>query len=109
MRLGLRKTIFTLPQNTATPTMASTIYGNQDGVDERHRHRYEVNPEYVETLEKAGLRFTGVDDRGERMEIIELDQKMHPFFFATQFHPEFMSHPHSPSPPFVAFMKASMP
>ena len=60
---------------------------------ERHRHRYEVNPKYVEDLTAAGLLFTGKDDTGTRMEIVELPRDVHPFFFATQFHPEFLSRP----------------
>jgi CTP synthase len=62
---------------------------------ERHRHRYEVNPAFVQTIEKdgEGLLFTGRDDQGERMEIAELSRAVHPFYFGTQFHPEFKSRP----------------
>jgi hypothetical protein len=74
---------------------------------ERHRHRYEVNPEYVGPLQGAGLHFTGTDDRGVRMEIVELDRREHPFFFAVQYHPEFQSHPHRPSPPFLGLIYAA--
>ena len=55
---------------------------------ERHRHRYEVNPDMVKQLEAAGLRFTGRDDTGIRMEIAELSRDIHPFYFGTQYHPE---------------------
>ena len=105
MRLGSRQTLFHQYDNE--PSIAETIYNNEVGVFERHRHRYEVNPEMVPLLEDAGLRFTGVDDKGQRMEIIELPETTHPFFFATQFHPEFKSRPQSPSPPFSAFIKAA--
>jgi len=74
----------------------------------RHRHRYEVNPEYVPQLESKGLKFVAQDiDTGKRMEIVELDTKIHPFFLGTQFHPEFETHVESPSPPFLGFVKAS--
>eukprot|EP00944_MAST-04C_sp_MAST-4C-sp1_P010826 g10826.t1 len=105
MRLGSRQTLFHQYDNE--PSIAETIYNNEVGVFERHRHRYEVNPEMVPLLEDAGLRFTGVDDKGQRMEIIELPESTHPFFFATQFHPEFKTRPQSPSPPFSAFIQAA--
>lgn len=70
-------------------------------------HRYEVNPEYVAALQAAGLHFVGTDDRQVRMEIVELDREAHPFFFAAQYHPEFQSHPHRPSPPFHGFILAA--
>jgi hypothetical protein len=66
-----------------------------------------VNPEYVGPLQGAGLHFTGTDDRGVRMEIVELDRREHPFFFAVQYHPEFQSHPHRPSPPFLGLIYAA--
>jgi CTP synthase len=105
MRLGSRQTLF--HQYNEEVSIAETVYGNNIGVFERHRHRYEVNPEYVTQLEDGGLRFTGVDDKGQRMEIIELPESVHPFFFATQFHPEFKTRPQSPSPPFAAFIQAA--
>lgn len=74
---------------------------------ERHRHRYEVNPDYVPALTNAGLIFSGTDDRSQRMEIVELDRAAHPFFFACQYHPEFQSHPGAPSPPFHGFVLAA--
>jgi CTP synthase len=69
---------------------------DSEKISERHRHRYEVNPEYIERLESVGWRFTGRSDSGKRMEIGELEN--HPFFVASQFHPEFKSRPLSPSP-----------
>jgi CTP synthase len=105
MRLGSRQTLF--HRYGEEVSIAETVYGNSTGVYERHRHRYEVNPEYVPKLEDYGLRFTGVDDKGQRMEIIELPESVHPFFFAAQFHPEFKTRPQSPSPPFAAFIQAA--
>jgi Glutamine amidotransferase class-I len=126
MRLGARPTIIrrklkadpTTNVNEATATsgttvprtrsLASDLYGRDVKVIwERHRHRYEVNPEYVQALESAGLHFTGVDDRSVRMEIVELDRAIHPYFFAVQYHPEFQSQPHRPSPPFLGLILAA--
>jgi len=87
-------------------TMARRMY-KEEVVRERHRHRYEVNPEYVEMLEGAGLTFSGISPDGHLMEILELPKKEHPFFFGTQFHPEFTSTPLNPGPPFVEFIKAA--
>ncbi|OPX67265.1 MAG: CTP synthase [Methanoregulaceae archaeon PtaB.Bin056] len=82
-------------------TLAMQVYGERE-ITERHRHRYEVNPRYIPDLEKAGLVFSGTFEN--RMEICEISD--HPFFMATQFHPEFRSRPTRPSPPFVGFVKA---
>ncbi|MEI7720065.1 MAG: CTP synthase [bacterium] len=76
-------------------------------VSERHRHRYEVNPQYIEQLESAGLVFSGRSPSGKLMEIAELPKTAHPFFVGTQFHPEFLSRPLAPHPLFVAFVKAA--
>lgn len=73
-------------------------------VMERHRHRYEINPDTVARIEEQGLFFTGKDESGTRMEIAELPRSKHPFYFAVQFHPEFKSRPNRPSPPFFAFV-----
>lgn len=86
-------------------TVASSAYGKKT-VSERHRHRYEVHPEYVELLEKAGLVFSGTSPDGGLMEIAELPREKHPFFLGTQFHPEFQSTPLDPHPLFVEFVKA---
>ncbi|MFZ2299973.1 MAG: CTP synthase [Candidatus Moraniibacteriota bacterium] len=86
-------------------TIAHEAYG-KGSVLERHRHRYEVNPEYVERLQKAGLVFSAVSPDGILMEIAELPKKKHPFFLATQFHPEFQSSLLHPHPLFVAFLTA---
>jgi CTP synthase len=74
---------------------------------ERHRHRYEVNPEYIAQLEKGGLVFSGRSPDGTLMEIAELPRSVHPFFLGTQFHPELLARPLVPHPLFTAFMKAS--
>lgn len=77
-------------------------------IAERHRHRYEVNPEFVRKLEKKGLVFSGVSPDRRLMEILELPKKTHPFFVATQFHPEFKSRPLDPHPLFQEFIKAAV-
>ncbi len=86
-------------------TLAHEAYGKKS-VLERHRHRYEVNPEYVERLKEAGLVFSATSPDGILMEIAELPKGEHPFFLASQFHPEFQSSLLSPNPLFLAFLKA---
>jgi len=76
-------------------------------ISERHRHRYEVNPKYIERIEKKGLVFSGVSPDRRLMEIAELPQSVHPFFLGTQFHPEFKSRPLQPHPLFVEFIRAA--
>ncbi len=88
-------------------TLAERVYQRRK-VIERHRHRYEVNPGYIDVIEERGAVFSGTDRSGLRMEILELEGDQHPFFFATQFHPEFKSRPGRPSPPFKAFVEACM-
>lgn len=78
-----------------------------DGVLERHRHRYEVNPDYAGALEDAGLIFSGTSPDGRLMEIAELPTDAHPFFVGVQFHPELQARPLSPHPLFTAFVKAA--
>ncbi len=99
MRLGAYQAVI------AAKTLARLAYG-EDAVMERHRHRYEVNPEYVGDLRKAGLVFSGTSPDGRLMEIAELPKAVHPFFLATQFHPEFQSSLLHPHPLFLAFLKA---
>ena len=82
-------------------------YGEKE-VSERHRHRYEINPKYVEQLEKAGLVFSGQWQDGKLMEIAELPKDVHPFMVGTQFHPELRARPLSPHPLFTAFIKAAI-
>jgi len=95
MRLGAHET------QIQADTLAESIY-QSDSCTERHRHRYEVNPEYIDQLESGNMTFSG--KAGRRMEILELDD--HPFFLGTQFHPEFRSRPDRASPPFVGFLEA---
>jgi len=95
MRLGAHET------DVQPGTLAHAVYGDTT-CTERHRHRYEVNPEYIEDLEDAGLTFSGRTNN--RMEILELDD--HPYYFGTQFHPEFRSRPGRASPPFVGLIDA---
>ncbi|KAL1956975.1 hypothetical protein VTO42DRAFT_6464 [Malbranchea cinnamomea] len=100
MRLGSRPTIF---QEGTQWSKLRALYGvDRDSIDERHRHRYEVNPAYIDRLQAAGLHFIGKDDKGERMEIIEL--KDHPWFVGVQFHPEYLSRVLAPSKPFLGFV-----
>ncbi|MEL6349885.1 MAG: CTP synthase [Myxococcota bacterium] len=77
-----------------------------DRIDERHRHRYEVNPEYFEALESSGMQVSGRSPEGRLAEMIELEG--HPYFVACQFHPEFKSRPLEPHPLFTAFIKAGL-
>ena len=72
---------------------------------ERHRHRYEVNPDLIEQIEEAGLKFVGKDETGQRCEIFELDS--HPYYVGVQYHPEFKSRPGRPSPPFLGLLMAA--
>jgi len=85
-------------------TLAHKIYGKTE-ISERHRHRYEVNINYKEQLEKVGLIFSGLSPDGKLPEIVEY--KNHPFFVAVQYHPEFKSRPFEPHPLFVKFIEAS--
>lgn len=87
-------------------SIAARAYGARE-VIERHRHRYEVNPEYVERLTAKGLVFSGTSPDASLMEIIELPEEVHPFFVGVQFHPEFHARPLAPHPIFTAFVKAS--
>lgn len=73
---------------------------------ERHRHRYEVNPDYWNSLEREGLVLSGLSEDGRRVEIIELSD--HPFFLATQYHPEFKSRPGKPDPAYYGFVKTAL-
>ncbi len=87
-------------------TLAASIYGAQ--VNERHRHRYEVNNHYVEQLKKAGLVVSARTPTEDLCEMIELPQSMHPWFVACQFHPEFTSNPRIGHPLFKAYVEAAI-
>ncbi len=100
MRLGA------YPAAIEEKTVAFGAYGKHL-VSERHRHRYEVNPKYIDILKNHGLVFSGFSPDRRLMEIMELPRSVHPFFMGTQFHPELKSRPLSPHPVFKAFMKAA--
>lgn len=100
MRLGKRKTVF-----TSSDSVLKKLYDNAEFIEERHRHRYEVNPELTQQFEEKGLRFVGHDTEGQRMEVVELED--HPYFVGVQFHPEFSSRPMKPSPPYLGLMLAA--
>jgi CTP synthase len=99
MRLGL------YPCKLEPGTRAAKAYG-EAVVYERHRHRFEFNNRYREVLEEAGVVFSGTSPTGRLVEIMEL--RNHPFFVASQFHPEFRSRPHRPHPLFDGFMSACL-
>ncbi|MGA8941979.1 MAG: CTP synthase [Thermoactinomyces sp.] len=99
MRLGL------YPCKVSPDSFAHQAYGT-DLVYERHRHRYEFNNEYRESLEKVGYRFSGTSPDGRLVEIVEYIH--HPWFVASQFHPEFISRPNRPQPLFREFVKAAL-
>jgi CTP synthase len=86
-------------------SLAYEIYGRCEEISERHRHRYEFNPEYKKLLEEKGLKFSGMSPDEKFVEIIEIPD--HPFFIGCQFHPEYKSKPLAPHPIFVAFVKAA--
>ncbi|HPN96328.1 MAG TPA: CTP synthase [Candidatus Moranbacteria bacterium] len=88
-------------------TIAYGAY-KKNKISERHRHRWEVNPEYIERLEKGGLIFSGVSPDSRLMEVTELPKSSHPFFLGTQFHPELKSGPLKSHPLFYEFVKASI-
>lgn len=87
-------------------TIAASIYGIQ--VNERHRHRYEVNNHYVEQLKEAGLIVSARTPTEDLCEMVELPQDMHPWFVGCQFHPEFTSNPRTGHPLFIAYLKAAL-
>lgn len=101
MRLGA------YPAYLKKGTLARSAY-KKELVEERHRHRYEVNPAYIPQLEKAGLVFSATSPDGVLMEIAELPRKIHPFMLGTQFHPELQSRPLAPHPLFTEFLRAAI-
>ncbi|MEI8001871.1 MAG: CTP synthase [Actinomycetes bacterium] len=100
MRLGL------YPAKLRPGTVVETAYG-EEVVYERHRHRYEVNNKYRARLEESGLVCSGTSPDGRLVEFVELPTSVHPFFVATQAHPEFTSRPDRPHPLFAAFVRAA--
>ncbi len=99
MRLGSHKIL------VEQGTLAYSLYKSKE-IDERHRHRFEVNPLHIPTLEKGGLVFSGKSVDGRRMELLELPGKF--FFLASQFHGEFKSRPDKPDPEYYGFVKACL-
>jgi len=99
MRLGAHKIM------VEKGTLAHRLYGAEE-IFERHRHRWEVNPDYWSTLKKNGLVFSGKSPDSRRMEILELPDRF--FFFASQFHGEFKSRPGKPDPEYYGFIKACL-
>jgi CTP synthase len=101
MRLGA------YPCHLKEGTLAHEIYGATE-ISERHRHRYEVNQKYLETLIGGGLTVSGLSPDGKFVEIVELPQSDHPWFLGCQFHPEYKSRPVDPHPLFVSFVEAAL-
>lgn len=101
MRLG------SYPAHLKKGTLARKLY-KQDVIEERHRHRYEVNPEYIQQFKDNGLVFSGSSPDEVLMEFAELPQDVHPFFIGTQAHPEFKARPLAPHPLFTGFIKAAL-
>jgi len=101
MRLG------SYPAALKAGSLVAEAYGTES-VDERHRHRYEVNNSYRDALTKAGLVISGTSPDGRLVEFIELDRELHPYFVATQAHPELKSRPTRPHPLFTGFVGAAL-
>jgi CTP synthase len=101
MRLGA------WPCRLSEDSLAREIYDGSEEISERHRHRYEFNPAFRETLERGGLVFSGVSPDEKFIEIVELSRDEHPWFLACQFHPEFKSKPLAPHHLFASFVHAA--
>ena len=101
MRLG------EYPCNLKEDSLARSIYNGAEQIGERHRHRYEFNPEFRNLLEKEGLVFSGISPDGRFIEMVELPRDVHPHFVACQFHPEYKSRPLEAHPLFDGFVKAA--
>lgn len=99
MRLGA------YPAVLAKGSLVAEEYGTLE-IEERHRHRYEVNVDYKETLEASGLRFSGLSPDGILPEIVENPD--HPWFIGVQYHPELKSRPFAPHPLFTGFVRAAL-
>lgn len=100
MRLGLKTTIMT------NGCKSKKLYGGQTEIQERHRHRYEINPDHIDKFEQSGLRFVGRSEDGKRMEIMELVG--HDYFVGVQFHPEYLSRPFKPAPLYRGLVEAAL-
>jgi CTP synthase len=101
MRLGL------YPAKLAEGSLASKVYGSEL-IEERHRHRYEVNNEYRNQISQSGLIFSGLSPDENLVEFVELPQEVHPYYIGTQAHPEFLSRPTKPHPLFSGLIAAAI-
>ncbi len=101
MRLGL------YPADLAEGSLAAEVYG-ENRVSERHRHRYEVNNSYRQQLSDAGLVFSGLNPDLDLVEYVELPRDVHPYYIATQAHPELRSRPTAPHPLFRGLVGAAL-
>jgi CTP synthase len=101
MRLGA------YPCRLKEGTLARSIYGVPE-IQERHRHRYEVNQKYLQRLQEAGLVVSGLSPDGKFVEMVELPSDVHPWFLGCQFHPEYQSKPTDPHPLFVSYIGAAL-
>ncbi|RAG83218.1 CTP synthase [Streptacidiphilus pinicola] len=102
MRLGL------YPAKLAEGSIVREVYGGEQYVEERHRHRYEVNNSYRAELEKTGLQFSGLSPKGDLVEYVEYPRDTHPYLVATQAHPELKSRPTRPHPLFAGLVAAAI-
>jgi CTP synthase len=101
MRLGA------WPCKLSEGSLAREVYDGAEMITERHRHRYEFNPEFRDTLQRAGLRISGESPDGKFVEIMELPREIHPWFLGCQFHPEYKSKPLQAHPLFASFVRAA--
>jgi CTP synthase len=101
MRLGL------YPAVLASGSLVAEVYGSSE-IQERHRHRYEVNNKYRDQISATGLEFSGLSPDGNLVEFVELPRKIHPYYVGTQAHPEFLSRPTSAHPLFTGLIAAAI-
>jgi CTP synthase len=95
------------PCRLAEGSLARHVYGGGLEISERHRHRFEFNPEYRETVQRAGLVLSGESPDGKFVEMVELPREVHPWFLGCQFHPEYKSKPLKAHPLFASFVRAA--
>jgi CTP synthase len=105
MEMGATMRLGTWPTRILPGSLGHRLYGGTE-IGERHRHRYEFNNRYRKQMEEAGFIISGTSPDGALVEMIEV--KGHPFFIASQFHPEFLSKPNEPHPLFAGFIQAAM-
>lgn len=111
MRLGAYPAVLKKGTHAYNAYLSAGALAKEDNtliISERHRHRYEVNPEYIAEIEKGGMIFSGTSPDNRLMEIAELPKSVHPFLLGTQFHPEFKARPLHPHPLFSAFVEACL-